>query len=173
MTQNPQPGTARHPAEMRFETIKARARRLFLAAVEAEAAYCGVHCDGDSPSYRALLPFIRMVAAERDSLREFVLSLPAPDRQDWLALHARGQAERNRYHWPQLLLQVRVAGERRIDDWDIRCLRSLIDLFPGCVPRSWRRAALHGYIAEPSGEWRVCAAPVTSSFPRDTGHPQS
>ncbi len=174
MIQNPMPEVAaRRPAEMYFETIKARARRIFVAAVEAEAAYRGVHSDGDSPSYRALLPFIRMVAAERDSLREFVLSLPAPAREDWLARQARGQAERNQYHWSQLLLQVRVAGQRRIDNWDIRCLGGLIELFPNCVPRSWRRATLYSYIAETSGAWRVSAGPATPSFPHGTGHPRS
>lgn len=141
MTQIHRPDVAaRRPAEMDFETIKTRARRIFAAALEAEAAYRGVHREDDSPTYRALLPFIRMVAAERDSLRAFVLSLPIPAREDWLARQARWQAEHNRYHWSQLLLQVRVAGLRRIDGWDIRCLGSLIELFPGCVPRSWRRA---------------------------------
>lgn len=174
MIQNHMPEVAaRRPAEMYFETIKARARRIFVAAVEAEAAYRGVHRDSDSPSYRALLPFIRIVAAERDSLREFVLSLPLPARGDWLAQKARWEAEQNQYHWSQLLLQVRVAGQRRIDDWDIRCLGSLIGLFPDCVPMFWRRATLYGYLAEPSGEWHVRAGPATPSFPRGTGHPRS
>lgn len=171
-THRPDPAP-RHPAEMDFETIKTRARRIFATAIEAEAAYRGIHRGSNSPSYRTLLPFIRMVAAERDGLCEFVPSLPVPAREDWLAQKARWQAEHNRYHWTQMPLQVRVAGLRRIDDWDIRCLGSLIELFPGCVPKSWRCASLHGYLAEPSGEWRVRAEAAAPSFTRAAGLPRS
>lgn len=170
MTQPDVPGIAkRRPAGMHFETIKARARRIFTAEVEAEAVYRGVHRGSDGPSYRALLPFVRLMAAERDSLREFVLSLPPPARHDWLAQQARWQAEQNQHHWSQLLLQVRVAGLRRIDDWDIRCVDRLIGLFPGCVPQSWRRAALCCRIAEPSGQWLVCPQPAAPISDRGTG----
>lgn len=167
MTHPNAPGAAkRRPAEMRFETIKARAQRIFTAEIEAEAVYRGVHRGSDGPSYQALLPFVRLVAAERDSLREFVLSLPPPARQDWLAQQARWQAEQNQHHWSQLLLQVRVAGLRRIDNWDIRRVYRLIELFPGCVPQSWRRAALCCRIAGPSGQWLVCPRPATPSSTR-------
>lgn len=145
----------RRPAEMYFETIKGRAQRIFMAAVNAEAAYRGIHRGGDSPSYAALLPFIRMVATERDALQEFVLPLPPPAREDWLAQRAHWTAQQGRYHWSQLLLQVRVAGLRRIDDWDIRCLHQLIELFPACVPKRWHGAPLCCRLAEPSGEWVV------------------
>ncbi|ASI68601.1 hypothetical protein BA022_08540 [Diaphorobacter nitroreducens] len=164
---------SRRPAEMYFETIKTHAGRIFSAAVDAEAVYRGVHHDGDSPSYRALLPFIRMVAAERDALRSFTLSLPPPHPSDWLAQQARWQAEHGRYHWSQLLLQVREAGLRRIDDWDVRCLCSLIELFPDCVPRSWRHATLYSDIAEPSGEWRVSVLPASPRSSRGTGPSRS
>lgn len=170
MTQPDAPGVARRrPAGMQFETIKARARRIFSAEIEAEAFYRGVHHGSDSPSYRALLPFVRLVAAERDSLREFVLSLPPPAPQDGLAQQARWQAEQNQHHWSQLLLQVRIAGLLQIGDWDIRCVDRLIKLFPGCVPQSWRRAALCCRIAEPSGQWLVCPRPATPSSTRGTG----
>lgn len=159
----------RRPAEMYFETIKTRAGRIFSAAVDAEAVYRSVHRGGDSPSYRALLPFIRMVAAERDALRSCTLSLPPPRPADWLAQQARWQAEHGQHHWSQLLLQVREAGLRRIDGWDVRCLGSLIELFPGCVPRSWRHATLHSDIAEPSGEWRVRVLPASPRSSCGTG----
>ncbi|MCW5292664.1 hypothetical protein [Verminephrobacter eiseniae] len=144
-------------------------RRIFAAAIDAEAAYSGGHRGRDSPSYQALLPFLRMVATERDSLREFVLSLPPPPREDWLAQQARRQAEHNRHHWSQLLVQVRTVGLRRIYDWDIRCVDRLIELFPGCVPKSWHRAALCCRVAEPSGQWLLCPRPVAPSSTRGTG----
>ena len=61
--------------------------------------------------------------------------------------------------------RMREAGLRRIDGWDVRCLGSLIELFPDCVPRSWRHATLHSDIAEPSGEWRVRVLPRDWSRP--------
>jgi len=109
MTQTHSPGAIpRRPAEMNFETIKTRARRIFAAALEAETAYRGVHRKGDRPSYGVLLPFIRMVAAERDCLRAFVLSLPMPARADRLAQSACWQVEHAQNHWSQLFLQVRA-----------------------------------------------------------------
>ncbi|MDI9688523.1 hypothetical protein [Burkholderia cenocepacia] len=165
--------TARHPGELYFETIKARAKRIFADAVDAEAAYRGIHRGSDSPSYAALLPLIRMVATERDSLRAFVLELPPPAREDWLAQKAHWQAEQNQYHWSQQLLQVRVAGQRRIDDWDVRCLVRLIELFPGCVPRAWRHAPLSCRVAEPSGQWVVGPSATAASFNHGAGYPRS
>jgi len=44
---------------------------------------------------------------------------------------------------------------QRIEDWDVRCLRSLIDQFPSCVPMSWRKATLYAYIDDASGQWVV------------------
>ncbi|WP_298434987.1 hypothetical protein [Ottowia sp.] len=162
----------RRPAEMYFETIKARAQRIFVAAVDAEAAYRGIHRGSDSPSYAALLPFIRMVAAERDAVREFVLTLPPPAREDWLAQRAHWTAKQGQYHWSQLLLQVRIAGLRRIDRWDIRCIHPLIELFPACVPKRWHNAPLCCRIAEPSGAWVVGPHAAAQISTRDTGLPR-
>ena len=92
---------------------------------------------------------------ERESLREFVLSLPPPAQDDLLAQQARAQAEQSQYHWSQLLLQMRVAGLRRIDAWDVRCIHQLRELFPACVPRRLQNVPLYCRIAEPSGEWVV------------------
>lgn len=141
--------------EVPFENVKGRSRWLFLLALSIEAAHRGSASNGASPSYEALLPFVRAVPAERESLREFVLSLPPPAQDDLLAQQARAQAEQNQYHWSQLLLQLRVAGLRRIDDWDIRCIHQLREIFPACVPRRLQNVPLYCRIAEPSGEWVV------------------
>ncbi len=162
MTQTHAPDARqRDPAELPFDTIKARARRTFIAAVEMEAACRRAHCDGASPNYRALLPFIRRVAAERDTLCDFVLALAPPNRNDWLAQQARQLAEQGQIHWSQQLLQVRETGLCRIDRWDVRCVAQLIRLFPDCVPKAWRHAELVGYVAEPSGEWLVSPKPAS------------
>jgi len=147
----------RRPAELPFETIKARAQLAFAAALQAEGANPGFYLGKSNPSYNALVSFARMTAGEREIWRNFILTLPTPDRCDMTALKAHGNAEYGQHDWSLLLMQVRTAGLRRIDDWDIRCIDRLIDLFPNCVPRTWRKAKLTSYIEEHSGKWMVCA----------------
>lgn len=152
-------GAIRCPATIAFDTIKRRAQRIFGTAVDGEISLRTRHREGHSPSYRVLLPFVCMVAIERDALHAFVLSLAPPVHHDALAQQARWHAERDLPHWSQLLLQVRETGRQRINHWDVRCVGRLITLFPGCVPKPWRHAALRCQVGEPSGRWLVSLAP--------------
>ena len=46
-------------------------------------------------------------------------------------------------------------GRRRIRDWDVRCLGTLIDLFPDCVPSRFRRLAFTADVDHDDAQWRV------------------
>jgi hypothetical protein len=156
------------PAELPFEAIKARAQSHFARELEAKDANPGVYLGKKSPSDSALVSFACMPARERDALRNFILTLSPPARHDMTAVIADARAEGGLHDWSCLLMQVRTMGLRRISNWDIRCVDRLIELFPNCVPRSWRKAEFTGYVDDRSGGWMVCArrAPVRPAISR-------
>ncbi len=46
-------------------------------------------------------------------------------------------------------------GLKRIRNWDVRCLGSLIDLFPECVPSRFRHCAFSADCDDEDAQWRV------------------
>ena len=125
---------------MKLQDIKKKALGLFLTALDRVAEMPGA--SSGAPSYKALLPFVRMLGAERQELREFADQFDSP-AWDSLALRAKeGDL------WRQMLLRAREEGVKVIGAWDVRCIGRLIDLFPESVPRQFRNAAMTCYMAD-------------------------
>jgi hypothetical protein len=57
----------------------------------------------------------------------------------------------------EVLHHILESGLEKIELWDVRCVGLLIEQFPSCVPRSWRKAKLKATIADSSGQWIVTA----------------
>lgn len=127
---------------MEFEKIKQKAKLEFMAKFNAAASQPFI--GEDSPSFQALLPFMRMLGTERDELREFADKFQNPKHWDWIANQAKGEGNL----WQKMLLKAREEGLKVIDGWDVRAVGRLIDLFPECVAKQYRNAAITAYMAD-------------------------
>jgi hypothetical protein len=136
---------------MKLDAIKKKALTTFLTAFDRVATMPGAAGTVDkSPSFSALLPFVRMLGSERQELREFADQF-ASQSWDTLAPQAKeGDA------WRQMLLRAREEGIKVIEAWDVRCIGRLIDLFPDSVPKQYRDAAMTCYMADDADStWMV------------------
>jgi len=134
---------------MKFDRLKIKAQEQFLtlfnrcAFVPGSGVRRGGFDNDNDPSFNALLPFVRMLGAEREELRKFADDFENPKHWDLIAHEAKAGSE-----WNQMLLRAREEGLKRIDNWDVRAVGSLIDLFPECVPKRDRTAAISCYMAD-------------------------
>ena len=141
---------------MKFEKIKAKAKLEFATKFErcASVPGAGVGMGGleNDPSYASLLPFMRMLGAERHELQEFADGFQNPQRWDWIANQAKTEGNL----WQKMLLKAREEGVKIIDDWDVRVVGRLIDLFPECIAKQYRNAAVTCYMADNEDcDWMV------------------
>lgn len=143
---------------MKFETIKANAKRLFVGAMAADwdrnpHVLLSPLQKGSTASFDAVLPFILASQSEREEMREFARTYQASE-DDLLA--ARAKSDGKDSAWNQVVLRAREAGLQLINDWDVRMVGKLIELFPGCVPRRYVGAQLTCYIADNEDcDWMV------------------
>lgn len=143
---------------MKFETIKTNAKNLFAGAFasdwnrSADTPPCPL-TKGSPASFEAVLPFILSSQAQRDEMREFALQFKAREG-DLLAANATSDGKDSA--WNQVLLRAREAGLQLIDNWDVRQVGKLIELFPGCVPAKYRAKQLTCYMADNENcDWMV------------------
>lgn len=120
---------------MKFETIKTRCKLIFLEGVEQFGG------KGGEAAFAALLPFALATQTERDEMRAFANSYTA-DRTDWLGRSAKTS------DWSAMVLRARQAGLKLIDNWDVRQVGKLIELFPACVPKRYHGKKLTCYLAD-------------------------
>jgi hypothetical protein len=143
---------------MKFETIKSNAKKIFAGSLAADwvrnvHAVPGPLAKGSRESFDAVLPFILMGQAEREELREFAEAFKASPH-DWLANKAKSNDKDST--WNQMVLRARGAGLKLINDWDVRQVGKLIELFPGCVPAKYRGKPLTCYMADNEAcDWMV------------------
>lgn len=143
---------------MKFETIKNNAKKIFAGSLAADWVR-NVHtapgplAKGSQESFDAVLPFILMGKAEREELCEFAEAFKASPH-DWLANKAKSDDKDSA--WNQMVLRAREAGLKLINDWDVRMVGKLIELFPGCVPRQYVGKQLTCYVADNENcDWMV------------------
>ena len=131
---------------MKFETIKEKAKVIFREGVQQ---YGG---KGSQAAFDALLAFALATKAEREEMRDFAENFQA-HRTDWLAQSAkRDQPDQ----WGQMVLRAREAGLQLIDNWDVRMVGKLIELFPESVPARYRGKQLTCYMADNEDcDWMV------------------
>ncbi len=116
--------------QIKFDTLKAKAIKMFDEMIVSAVSDPTLH-----PAI-AELPVIyaQMSAEDRRELREFVKNhVGLPARFDWIEAHAVNYGNR----FAQMLLKIREDGHKIIDNWDVRAVRSLINKFPGIVPKHW------------------------------------
>jgi len=133
---------------MKLDGIKKKALSAFLMAFDRSAALPSP--GSGHASYKALLPFVRMLGSERQELREFADQFTS---QSWdsVALCAKEGDP-----WRQMLLRAREEGIKVIGAWDVRCIGRLIDLFPESVPKQYRNAAITCHVADDENStWTV------------------
>lgn len=129
---------------MKFETIKRNAKKIFE----------GTLAKGSKPSFDAVLPFVLAGQAERKELREFARAYEASPN-DLLASRAKAEDGLDST-WSQVVLQAREAGLRLIDNWDVRMVGKLIELFPDCVSGRYHGKPLTCFVADnEAGDWMV------------------
>lgn len=156
--------TQRQPGPISFDALKARARRAFAAQLQLLA---------DSPSgcvtrFPGLLDFLRLLAGDHSKVAALVAALgqasaPAQPRQEKRRLDAQEPVARE-----ALWAQARAQGIRSIEQWDVRCVVSLVRYFPQCVGRRRRpRHAVCWIVDDPEGHWVVSFVPHASDQPGD------
>lgn len=142
---------------MKFETIKEKAKVLFREGVQQ---YGG---KGSQAAFDALLPFAVATKTEREEMRAFAEAFKS-DGSDWLAQSAKPE---NSDAWNQMVLRAREAGLQLIDNWDVREVGKLIELFPASVPAKYRANHLTCYMADNEGcDWMVEVAQPEASLER-------
>jgi hypothetical protein len=117
---------------MKFESIKKNCMVLLVEGVAGGK--------GGEAGFAALLPFALATKGERDEMRVFAENFK-PDRPDWLARSAKNN------DWSAMVLRAREAGLKLIDNWDVRQVGKLIELFPACVPKKYHGKKLTCYEA--------------------------
>lgn len=143
---------------MKFDTIKEKAKQLYAGAMNHWDRPQNVYghsplMKGTGPSFDALLPFITATQAEREEMREFAEAFQA-NKGDWLADAAKSDAKGSA--WNRVVLRAREAGLELIENWDVRQVRKLIELFPECVPAKFRGKQLTCFMADNEDcDWMV------------------
>lgn len=122
---------------MKFEDIKTAAIREYVNALTKDWELRG------DMSQNVLLPFFRMTSGDHEVLRDFANLYENPDRRDVIAHMAKNGNE-----WERMVLKAREAGRDLINNWDVRKVKTLIDLFPGCVAKQYRNAEITVYMAD-------------------------
>ena len=117
-----------YPDVIPFDVIKSRAREMFEADLESALAYCERHRGDTVSKARMLFSFVYMVTG--------LIARPSEDDDTRLQ-------------------QVREAGLRLIEHWDVRCVGQLVKHFPCCVPKFWQGAQLHCFTDDSSEQWLV------------------
>lgn len=128
---------------MKFETIKANAKKIFYSQVEQwdriEAWY------GNDAAFKAMLPFSMQGIEARRELADFAKSFQA-DAADTVASAAKSEGKLAA--WNQMILKARESGLAIIDNWDVRQVLQLLDLFPKAAPAAYRKGQLRCYMAD-------------------------
>lgn len=137
---------------MKFETIKENARKIFVGTMgqwdRGPLTGFSPLMKATSPAFTALLPFVLASRAERSEMREFASAFEASEK-DWLANAANAKhGEGLDSAWNQVVLRAREAGVDLINNWDVRQVGKLIDLFPEAVPQKYRGVELTCYMAD-------------------------
>lgn len=151
--------TQRQPGPISFDVLKARARRAFAAQLQSLA---------DSPTdcaarFPGLPDFLRLLTSNHSKVATLVANIgqasaPAQPRQETRWLDAQEPVDRE-----ALWAQARAQGICSIEQWDVRCVVSLIRYFPQCVGRRRRpRHAVCWIVDDPEGHWVVSFAPHAS-----------
>jgi hypothetical protein len=118
-------------SEIPFETIKERAKQALSARI--------ARCD----------------PIHQDISFDWKCSALMPIPYAMLGGDERIQLDAGRADGSQGLAHVSRIGHRIIDRWNVRCVASLIDHLPECVPRHHRRAAIVCYLDDDTGSWIV------------------
>ena len=143
---------------MKFDTVKRNAKKIYAGSMTADVernahAMPGLLAKGSGASFQTVLPFVLAGQAERAELREFAQaynSFPG----DLLAKSIKADGIDSA--WSQVVFRAREAGLRLISDWDVRQAGKLIELFPDCVPASYRTKKLTCFVADnKNGDWMV------------------
>jgi len=131
---------------MKFEAIKTSAKKLYAQSLANWGSNflggSGLAGQGTAANFAALMPFIRAGEAEREELHAFAQTFGRSEK-DWLASAANGSG----FHaaWSQVVLQAREAGLALIENWDVRQVGRLIELFPDAVPARYRGKPLQAF----------------------------
>ena len=141
---------------MKYESIKAKAKLIFAGGVADWPQLGASLAKGSSPAFQALLPFVLATKGEREEMRAFAEAFEAK-RGDWVAGAAKSvNSPRIDVAWRQTVLRAREAGLQLIDNWDVRQVGKLIELFPDCVPAKYRGKQLTCYMADnEESDWMV------------------
>jgi len=128
--------------EIKFKRLKLKAKeewnKLVNALANAHYTYDNVTGGNYSvAAYDLVLSFVTMTYSERQSLREFASEFNGKT-WDHLANYAKHDAN----HWAQMCLKIREDGLSIIDNWDIRKVKKLVELFPGIVPAKYAKAKI-------------------------------
>lgn len=149
---------------MKFEAIKKKAKLLYAESL-ANWGYCfhgGAGLAGKTveANFAALMLFIRAGEAEREELRTFAHTFGRSER-DWLASAAHGSG----FHaaWSQVVLQAREAGLALIENWDVRQVGRLIELFPDAAPARYRGNPLRAFQEDSADSPWVVEPALTSA----------
>jgi hypothetical protein len=119
--------------EIKFELLKRKAKEEFINLVEI-CKRGDVYKASWVEPYEMLIAFSLMARDERKELRDFAETFQGK-KHDYIAGHAKdGNA------WAQTLLKVREAGIDVIDNWDVRRVGKLVELFPSIVPQKFHNA---------------------------------
>lgn len=143
---------------MKFEVIKQRAKKLYAGSLNRwdspkQIYGLGMLQKGSCPSFDALLPFVMATKGEREEMREFADAFQCSEG-DWLAKAAKADCKGSA--WNRVVLRAREAGLSIIDNWDVRQVGKLIELFPECVPACYRGKPLVCYMADnKASDWMV------------------
>jgi hypothetical protein len=114
---------------MKWDTIK---REAVLIAVGNE-----------SYIYENLAPYAILAG-----IADMSLGFSRPDKNS---------SPRLGFGWRKNAVELRNKAIHIIEHWDIRRVKSLIDLFPGCVPKYCLGKVPECYVADnDKAEWMVC-----------------
>lgn len=157
--------------EMKFETIKAKVKAKLLAKAD-DAGGAGPTNRGwlDDSAFQALaymaINATHYLATVRPALVEFAeqfkLDECSQGNIDYVALYAKRAADRGfslgdaSNELSLIALRAREDAIKLIDQWDVREVGKLVDLFQDVMPVKLRRAAINCYMADnEEGDWIV------------------
>lgn len=116
----------RRAGAIRFDVLKARARRVFAQQLQSLAGNpqeCAVRFIG-------LQRFLRLLAADHPELTAVIdASMAAPQQGE------RQVGAQHPLDCTDLFAQARAQGDRCIEQWDVRCVVRLVHCFPQCIGR--------------------------------------
>lgn len=162
---------------MKFDSIKEKAKHCYAGALDhwdrnvgQSVIGQGALVKGSYPAFEALLPFILATQDEREEMRVFAHAFKGKPG-DWLANAAQSENDtRLDVAWNQVVLRAREAGLELIDNWDVRQVGKLIELFPESVPAKYRGKPLTCYMADNEDcDWMVEPSSLLQSH--EAAHP--